>query len=182
MLRYIIWLSAVIGLIIILLLLIIPGGKTLPPPKTLASYAPTSAVAKLTIDGPINADSQHQSIDISVSSSQVVYRQVNGYDSDVVKQETFTNTQSAYYNFLRAIALAGYKEGNTEVSASNPTGYCSSGDRYIYKLTENGSNIINFWSTSCGGPKTYDGDVDITLSLFEAQVPGYYNLTSGVRI
>ena len=177
MLRYFIWLLAVIGLIIILIILIIPGGKKVGVPRVLDSYASTNAVAKLTINGPITAEINYQSLSISVEQNQVIYQEYAGYNNKVIQTIAFPSNESAYYNFLRAIDIAGFNKGNTNPDAQNSVGYCAFGQRYLLQLTQNGNNIINFWSTNCGSLGTFGGDLGFTMALFQAQVPEYSKLS-----
>jgi len=178
MLRYFVWLLAVIGLIIILLILIIPGGKKLGAPRVLDSYATTNAVTKLTIVGPINAEVNHQSLSISVEQNQVIYQEYAGYNNNVIQTITFPSNQTAYYSFLRALDIAGFNKGNSNPAAQNSVGYCALGQRYIFQLTQNGNNIINYWSTNCGNLGTYGGNQGLTMALFQAQVPDYNKLAA----
>ncbi|HUA13184.1 MAG TPA: hypothetical protein VL989_01660 [Candidatus Sulfotelmatobacter sp.] len=182
MFRYLIWLITVFALLVILIILLIPGGKKTQAPKTLESYSSTNAVAVMTIDGPVNADVIHQSIEIDVMQNQVVYKQIDGYNGKIAQQITYPNTEASYYAFLRSLDIAGYEKGNTNPNAANPVGYCSLGDRYIFNLNQNGSNLIHFWATSCGSPKTYAGDLSLTLSLFKAQIPDYDTVAANTNI
>src|SRR4051794_17087216 len=106
--RYFIGFLITIGLIIVLILMLFGGGddksKLPKSTKTLDSYASSSAEAQLTIDGPVNADSIHNRIRISVARDQVTYTQLEGYEGDVVKTTHYDNNEAAYSYFLRALA------------------------------------------------------------------------------
>lgn len=178
--RYLIWISAIIGLLIVLIFLLTPNNSGKVPPKTLVSFASSNAVARLTIDGPENSEQQHQSISISVSNQSVTFQQMSGYEDQVVNLQTYTNNQASYNVFLHAIALAGFTRGNTSSSDSDESGYCPLGDRYIVDFSQNGNELERFWTTSCGGQGTYGGNIDSTLALFKAQVPDYTKLVEYV--
>jgi hypothetical protein len=187
--RYYIGFLLAIGLGIILILLLFSGGgkshktKQLPPPKSLilTSLASTDAAVSVTIDGPINAVSLHQGIQISVSSFEANIEEFNGYDQEVVKSESFANTQSAYYAFLSALSIANFTAGNKSQALSNDTGRCPTGARYDYRITQNGQSLEHFWSTSCG-TATFMGRIGLTNQLFRAQIPGYGKFTRGINI
>lgn len=185
MMRYFIGFIATIGLIIILILLIFHGGsnkaKVPTTAKTLDSYANTNAEAQLTIDGPINAPQNHQQIQISVGQDETTFEQLQGYNGSVVNLQSFTNTEASYSAFLHALTVAGFTDGNTSSSLGDDQGYCPLGSRYIFQLTQNGNNIERFWATNCGNPKTYLGNLNLTLALFQAQVPGYNTLTQNIQ-
>ena len=184
MLRYFVGFLITIGLIIILIIMIFGGGgsksKVPTTTRTLNSYANTDAQAQLIIDGPINAAQNHIEVQITVGQDSTTFQQLQGYDGSVVRQQTFTNSQAGYAVFLHALTLAGFTKGNTAVS-SDERGYCPLGDRYIFKFSQEDRTIERFWATSCGNPKTYLGNVSLTLSLFQAQVPGYIALTDGLQ-
>ena len=184
--RYFIGFVVTIGLIILLIVLLFGGGggnKVPNSSKPLTSYATTDAVAKLTIDGPINNQQQHQQVQISVDNTQVLYEQLQGYDGSVVAQKTYGSSQNAYYNFLAALGVsAGFTKGNTSSALSDERGYCPSGDRYVLELTQDGKDVERFWATNCGGTKTYGGSLNLTLSLFKAQVPDYNTLIQSLSL
>lgn len=181
--RYIFGLLVTLGLIILLIVLLVGGGgkpKVPATSKTLDSYATTNAETRLTIDGPINAQSLHNQIRITVDRDNVTYEQVQGYNGNVTNMQRFDNTENAYANFLSALARAGFTKGNPDKALADERGYCSAGDRYIFELRQDEKNIERFWATSCGNPKTYAGNANVTVELFKAQVPGYPDLTQNI--
>jgi hypothetical protein len=192
--KYFIGFLVTIGLIIVLILLLFSGGNggsdnskpTSGKPKNtdeLAAYASTNAVARLTIDGPIIANQNHQAVQITVDQNDVTYSQVQGYEGTVVNQQDFKNNQNAYSNFLYALGRAGFLKGNDDKTLANEKGYCPTGNRYVFELIQNGKDIQRYWGTSCGGNnKTYLGSLNLTITLFQVQVPGYRTLTQSLNI
>jgi len=182
--RYIVGFLIMLGLVILLIILLFSGGSKPKPPtaKTLDTYAGTNAQAILTIDGPINGASLHNQVRITVDRDNVVYEQIKGYDGDVVKMQSFSSTQNAYTSFLFALAHAGFTRGSLDKTLKNESGYCPFGDRYIFEVNQDAKTIERFWATSCGKPKSYLGNVAATLSLFQAQVPGYNDLTGDLDL
>lgn len=180
--RYYIGLLISLGLIILIIfLLFFSPSKNVPTTsKPLVDYANTGSQVRLTIDGPINADQDHQEVQITVNQNIVTYAQLQGYDGSVANEQQFVNSESAYTVFLHALALAGFTEGNTSSALSDERGYCALGDRYIFELIEGGQDLERFWATDCGGTKTYEGNLALTLSLFEAQVPNYQTLVEHI--
>ena len=181
--RYIFGLLVVLGLLILLIVLLVGGGgkpKVPATSKTLDSYATTNAETRLTIDGSVNAQSIHNQIRITVDRNNVTYEQVQGYNGNVIKMQRFDNTENAYANFLSALTHAGFTKGNADKALADERGYCSTGDRYIFELSQNDKNIERFWATNCGNPKTYGGNANLTVELFKAQVPGYSDLTQSI--
>lgn len=174
--RYFIGFLVTVGLIIILILLLFGGGDKAKLPKstkTLDSYASSNAEARLTIDGPVNADVIHQQIQINVAQNEVTYKQIRGYEGTVTKTTRYENNRSAYATFLRALALAGFTKGSLDAQLKDERGYCPLGSRYIFEFIQGDKKIERFWATSCGNPKTYLGSFRLTTQLFEAQVPNF---------
>lgn len=185
--RYYIGFLVAVGLLITLIFLLFHGGGKSAVPTTakpLYSYANTGSEVRLTIDGPVNANQNHQQVQITVNSNVVTFDQIQGYDGNVVNQQQFVNSQNAYTVFLHALAIAGYTEGNTSSALSNEQGHCALGSRYIFELIEGGNDLERFWATSCAAAlaQSYEGNVGLTLTLFEAQVPGYPALTQNLNI
>jgi hypothetical protein len=180
--RYFLAFLVLVALIFVLILLFFGGGKSKAPltPKTLDSYATTDAEVQLTIDGPINANQNHQGVHITVSRDDVTFEQLQGYDGDAVNTQIFANTESAYTNFLLALAHAGFTKGNNDPNARDERGFCPEGERYVFELTQDNKDIERYWSTSCGAPQTYQGAVGLTLDLFKAQVPNFIGLTQNI--
>lgn len=193
--RYFIGFLISIGLIIILIVLLLTGGggdsdRPAQPeeptrPKTvsqLAEFATTNAVVRLTINGPINSDQEHQAVRITVGQNDTVYEQINGYQGTVASQQTFVSNSDAYSNFLYAIGRAGFLRGDDSKALANEKGYCPLGQRYVFELIDGSERLLRYWATSCrSAPKTYHGNVNLTNGLFENQVPGYNDLTADLE-
>ncbi|MDL2341529.1 MAG: hypothetical protein QFB87_00415 [Patescibacteria group bacterium] len=178
--KYLIGFFVTVGLIILLIVLLVSGGdtKTKVPnsSKSLDSYASSAATARLTIDGPVSAPQNHYATRITVGRDSTTYEELQGYDGNVIKTQTYPNTQTSYTSFLRAIELAGFTKGDTAASLKNDRGYCALGSRYIFEFVDSGKQLERFWSTSCAGPKSFQGKTNLTLSLFKKQVPDYNKL------
>ena len=183
--KYFIGFLVTLGLIIILILLLLRGGGKPKAPvvqKTLDSYASTSAEVRLTIDGPVNANSQHNQVRVTVDNNEVTFEQIQGYSGDVVKTQGYANTQDAYLVLLRSLTLAGFNKGSNTSALKDDRGYCPLGDRYIVEIIQNNQDIERYWTSNCGSPKTFLGNINLTLSLFDAQVPDYQSLVSNIAL
>jgi hypothetical protein len=183
--KYFVGFLVTLGLIIILIFLLFRGGGKPKAPlvhKTLDSYASTSTEMRFTIDGPVNADSQHNQVQITVSNSDVTFEQLQGYNGNVVSTQTYVNNQNSYIVFLRALTLAGFTKGSNTPALTDERGYCPLGDRYVVEVIQNDQDIEHYWATNCSGPKTYLGDINLTADLFKAQVPNYQGLVNNISL
>lgn len=183
--RYFIGFVATIGLIILLIILLFSGGGKSKLPathKALDSYATTDATVSMTIDGPINADQNHNQIQVVVSNSNATFEQIKGYQGNVVNLQNYANNVDAFTNFLFALERIGFTNGNNSSALKDERGYCPLGDRYIFELQQDGQTLERYWVTSCGGTKTYLGSLDTTSQLFQNQIPNYGNLAQNANL
>jgi hypothetical protein len=182
--RYLIGFFITIGLIILLIIMLVTGGNKNQVPNTskpLVDYANTNAQVSMVIDGPVNSDTEHQAVRITVDQDNVTYEVLKGYDGNVSEMKRFANTQSGYDVFLHALAHAGFTRGNTDTKLADEKGYCPLSNRFVFELNQDSDSIERFWAASCG-PKTYMGNLALTIALFKNQVPGYDNLSSNLNL
>lgn len=180
-----------IGLIVIVLILIFRAFASLGTTNrsdvdrsqaNLASQADNDSTMRFTTQGRINSEEEHRQIVISVSRSQVQMQVMSGYQNNVIDSATFANNEAAYGNFLRALDLAGFTNGNDSEELRDERGYCPRGQRFVLEAHGEGLDT-RFWSTSCSNTtRTSRADVNTVRDLFRAQVPDYSNRVSGVQL
>jgi|SRR5579864_4120891 len=181
--RYFIGFLIVIGLIVLVFVLFATGGSKTPPKTTtsLATYASTATVTKLTIDGPVEADQTHRQVQITVGQDESTIDIVQGYQDTVLNHASYVNNQDSYNVFLHALDLAGFSKKRS-TSNTDERGVCPLGDRYIYEIINGATDIQRTWSTSCGGEGTFGGTPSVIITLFRRQIPDYDKLTTNVDI
>jgi hypothetical protein len=184
--RYIIGFLITIGLIILLIVSLAGGGnngkqKVPSSQKPLDSYASTSALVRMTIDGPINAQQKHDQIRITVGKDSATYEHLNGYDGSVKEAHTYPNTEAAYDNFLHALSVVGFTNGDNAPALRDERGQCPLENRYIYELIQGNADVFRYWTSDCNKPRTYNGLQTTTRTLFEQQIPDYDKLTSNAN-
>jgi hypothetical protein len=185
--RYIIGFLITIGLIILLVVSLVGGGnngkqKVPETSKPLESYSNTDVLARLTIGGPITAPQNYDEIRITVGKASTTYEHIVGFDGAVKESRSYPMTPNAYNNFLHALSVVGFTQGNTSSDLRDERGQCPQENRYVYELIDGSSDIVRFWSTDCGKPSTYQGAPQATNDLFRAQVPDYGNLTENISM
>ena len=183
-----------LGLVILLMFVVIfliinhgsdggDKGKVAETKKELTSYVNDSDVTVTqSIVGPIRAIQNHNQMEINVTNSSVTANRINGYDGNVVGSLNYPMTNASFSEFLNALNRAGFTSGITDEKLQDDQGFCPTGNRYIYTVREGSKIVQRFWATSCGGTKTYEGNLSLTINLFHAQVPDYSNLMSGSGI
>jgi hypothetical protein len=179
--RYLIGLVIFILLIIFLIIKLLTGGSKPNLPPSLVSYADTATTVRYTIDNPVQAPETHNDIIIEVGSSSTDIRIMKGYDNEVVKEESFPMSTSAYATFLLSLQhSAGYTLGNTDPQLQDERGYCATGNRFSYDIIGgDGHRIQHLWSTSCKD-KTFHGLPGVVRDLFTAQVPNFDDYTADI--
>ena len=183
--RYIVGFFITIGLIILILVLLFRGGDSpvapVKKPLSLPDYTYTGAVARMIVDGPVVGDQKHNEIQIDVSQDSVTMNVYQGYQQTLLRSQTYSNNTTAWAVFLRSLQRAGYTLGDTSSALRDERGYCPVGTRSIYSLTNNGSDVMRFWRTSCG-QGTAKGQTATFRYLFQKQVPDYSKLVAGINV
>lgn len=184
-LRFLIGLGLSIVLIVILFIFIFTHHSSpQPSQRALASYSsdPTAQVALL-IDGPVNAESEHNQVQIVISNSDATINVFSGYNDKVVNTKNYYLSEAGYNVFLRSLEYAGFMKGTNDPALANASGYCPTGDRYIFSFNDAGQQKWRYWQDSCGGdPHTFDGNFNLTMQLFEAEIPSYSDITGNLNI
>ncbi len=179
--RYLIGILAFLGLAIVLMVLLLTGGHKSPTthsiPPTLQSYANTDAYVQLFIDGPIVAPVNHNALSITVSQYNASFALYQGYQGNVINYKIYNNDENSFRNFLATLYYAGFMDGR-KVQYSSNIGLCPKGDKYDLYLNYDGQTIEHYWTTSCSDiTSSFAGNMELTLTLFNDQIPNLQSLT-----
>lgn len=173
----------VVVLIIVLFVKLLTGGKSQPLHQVdVGKYANTSATATLTIDAFTNIDQEHHVVKISVSNTQNVIDVMKGYQGSILTSQTYPNNPTAFGVFLQTMKLLNFSRGKS-VNVDY-RGYCPTGDRYTYEFSDGSTQLFSYWSTSCGGQGSFEGNAGAVRQQFERQIPSaaFSRLTAGTSI
>jgi hypothetical protein len=187
--RYFLGFLAAVGLIILVFILVLrgfSGDSSVKKSNPLSDYAGTDALVRMTVDGPIISDQQHQAYRITIGRSETRIETLQGYEYDSIDTKTYENNQQGFTNFLRALDLAGYTRGlpKADRQTQDERGVCATGNRFIFEIINGTSEIQRFWSTSCGKGGTFKGNAAQVKQLFDRQVPvpDFPRMTSRLRV
>jgi hypothetical protein len=187
--KYFFGFLASIGLIILVFILILRGFGGKPQgqqPDPLTDYANSDALVRMTVDGPIVSDQQHQAYRITVGRSETRIETLQGYEYDAIDTKTYNNNQEGFTNFLRAIEFAGFAKGVKDVDnqQQDERGVCATGNRFVFEIIDGTSQVQRYWSTSCGNNGTFKGKTEQVKRLFDRQVPSpdFTQLTGHLRL
>jgi hypothetical protein len=129
---------------------------------------------RLTVRGPIVADKNFSTYQVSVSPSSRAYTLYDGYLGNVKENKSFSNNMKAYEEFVYALDKANItKPGKyTEEQASDLRGICATGPVYEFEFLDGGSVKKSYWTSTCkGSPGTLGASVAQLMNLFAAQMP-----------
>lgn len=171
--RYFLGILVTIGLIILVFVLIFGGSKPkVQAPPDLTTYANTDVAVQMTVDSFVSNPQTHRQVQVAVDKNSIILSTFKGYEGQVIKTKTYSNDSTSYGVFLRALDKAGYNKGNNASSLKDDRGVCPLGERYIFEVVENGSDIQRYWSSSCG-KGNFLGSTNLVLNLFQNQAPDY---------
>jgi hypothetical protein len=134
-----------------------------------------------TVRGPIVADENFRSYQITISASSRNYTVYSGYLKSVISTNSYENNDRAYDEFVHALINADIT--NTR-SASNDDlrGVCATGGIAYEFETLNGSDVDqSLWSSTCSQSKgTMAADALKIHALFVNQIPDFKPLFTSV--
>lgn len=133
---------------------------------------------RMTIRGPIVANEDFRSYQVTVSPSTRTYTVYKGYLDSVDSTKSYDNNTAAYTQFVYALDKAAMtKEGKyAEKEAGDLRGICATGKVYQYEILNADTAINTFWTSTCkGSPGTFGASVDQVTNLFVTQIPGLKN-------
>lgn len=153
-----------------------------PAVVNLLDHDKSDSAVKVTTQGRLVGEEQRRSVRITVTQSQRTIDVIQGYEGNVIKSETFSNTPAAYSTFIRALNTSGFtryrKGANTDERGS-----CPQENRYIYEINKGGQQIQRLWSSSCGSADgSFAGSGSRVRDLFQHQIPEYDKFTSDVHL
>lgn len=128
---------------------------------------------RMIVRGPIIADEEFHSYRIEVSPIARRMTTYRGYQDQVIENKRFSNSTTAYSEFVHALARAEYTKSVelTEEQDDN-RGICSDGRLYTFEILQAQSVVKTLWTSSCRNVQgSFRGDAPHIRSLFLKQIP-----------
>jgi hypothetical protein len=149
-----------------------------------------SRSVQLTVRGPIVADENFRSYQITVSPSSRDISTYRGYLESIDKSKTLDNNSDAYEQFVYALDKANMMKGvEAEDDEDNDLrGICATGYVYEYSVLQDKEIVKHLWTSTCDGSKgTLRASTSQLNNLFFAQIPGAsdiapFKASSGLRL
>lgn len=150
--------------------------------ETTAYDVNSAATARLTVDGPVVANQEHQSYVIEVNENIVSMKVYKSYGQTLISEKSYQNTEEAYQTFLSALDKLGVtgRQKNTDTDDDYAEqGVCATGKRYILELDSD----VRRWSTSCSSKQgTATASMKSVRTLFNKQIVDYRELVRGTGL
>ena len=157
------------------------AGKVSVQDLSLTKYIDKGTVV-YTSQGEIVGNEDYKELRVSVNATERKVQILSGYDEQVVREQSFPNTQAAFSNFMYSLANAGFSRERSS-NKPDPRGVCPLGIRYIYQLHADNKEVVDLWTTSCGTKDTtFGGDQSTVRALFENQIPGFNGFVAGTPL
>lgn len=140
--------------------------------RLVTKISPSRSV-RMTVYGPIVANEDRESYEITISSSTRRFAAYTGYAQTQVASSEYGNTESGYQELVYALSRAGFdKERVLNEAENDDRGTCATGRRYVYELFDNGDQIKRAWTTSCNSARgSFAGNNEMVRALFAKQIP-----------
>ena len=143
--------------------------------RRLVTNVTTGRSVRMTVYGPIVADEDRESYEITVTTSNRRFAAYKGYTQSQVASSDYDNTYEGYQQFVYALSRVGFdKERALGDVENDDRGACATGKKYVYELFDNGDQIKRVWTTTCSGSRgSFARASDAVKSLFIKQIPDF---------
>ena len=164
------------------------GQSTAPSQTTTSQDALVNTAAnhsvRMTVRGPIVADEDYKSYQITVTPSSRVLTFYSGYLNNQTNQVALDNNIPAYREFVYALSRANLVKG-TQLSgdANDVRGICATGRLYQFEVLTANKAVTTLWTSTCKGSSgSLDASVTQLTSLFTNQISNARLLVSRIGL
>lgn len=128
---------------------------------------------RMTVRGPIVADEQFRSYQITVTPTSRQMTSYSGYVEAPIQTKQYSNNVQAYEQFVHALDKANMMNGQAfEGEKDDTRGICATGNVYEFEVLRAGSSVKRLWTSTCkGSPGSFKASVDQVERLFFEQIP-----------
>lgn len=151
--------------------------------QTLLNTSLSHAV-RMTVRGPIVADEDFRSYQITVSPTSRSLVTYSGYLDQVIDSKQLGNNTEAYTQFVYALNRANMIDGTVLTGDKDDMrGVCATGQVYMFETLDNGTTAKDLWTSTCSGSKgSFKASVPQVQSLFLQQIPDNGTLLGSIGL
>jgi len=129
-----------------------------------------SRSVRMTVRGPIVADENFRTSQITVSPTIRNISVYSGYLEDKIDAKDYSNNVPGYTEFVYALNKAEFISG--EPDSNDIRGICAPGYVYSFDVMKDNDVVGSRWTSSCGGSKgTLTAYLPQIKALFDGQIP-----------
>ncbi len=127
----------------------------------------------MTVRGPIVADEEFHSFNITISPTSRTLTTYSGYLDRIVDRVRLGNNVAAYEQFVYALDRANLAKGTEPAGPKNDVrGICATGRLYEYDILEDNQSVKWLWTSTCRGSQgSLQASADQLGELFYNQIP-----------
>ena len=139
---------------------------------------------QMTVRGPIVANEQFHSFQITIDPSSRNMTTYQGYLEQPINAKAYDNNPKAYEQFVYALDKANFMTGDELTGDKNDTrGICATGLVYEFSVMNGDSTVKRLWTSTCkGSPGSLKASVSQVGDLFKAQIPDESSLVRGLDL
>ena len=139
---------------------------------------------RLTVRGPIVANENFRSYQITISPESREITTFRGYLDEIIDTKKFDNNVRAYEELVHALDKRRMMDGRALTEEQNDLrGICASGQIYQFDTLVNGETVRSLWTSDCDGSKgSATANVSEVIDMFLNQIPEGRKIVSGVGL
>jgi hypothetical protein len=165
------------------------GGNTATPAQidtseqTLLNTSVTHAV-RMTVRGPIVADENFRSYQITISPTSRSLVTYSGYLDQLIDSKQLSNNTEAYTQLVYALNRANMVDGAALTGTQDDMrGVCATGNVYMFETLDSGNSVKDLWTSTCSGSKgSFKANVPQVQNLFLQQIPDSSDLLNVIGL
>lgn len=144
----------------------------------------SSRSVRMTVRGPIVADENFRSYQLTVSNSSRTLTTYSGYLAKPIASKQLSNNTVGYDEFVHALDKTNLAKGEAFSGEKDDTrGICASGKVYEFEILDGSSVVKRLWTSTCkGSPGSLKASVKQLEVLFLEQVPDRKELLKTVDL
>ncbi len=179
---------AIAGLVGLARLLFTGGSTSKAPDVNIAQQAllTTNSGSSVTMNvrGPIVAEENFRSFQITVSPSSRDVKTFTGYLDQVIDQESLPNNTAAYTEFVYALDRAKLAAGKQlDGDANDIRGICATGRVTQFIIKKDNEPVQTLWTSTCNGSRgSLKANAEQLSQLFTRQIPNAPNYISKISL
>ena len=137
---------------------------------------------RYTVRGPIVADENFRSYQITIGPSGRTMTVYKGYLGEVLESRSFGNSTRAYDEFVHALDKANVSN-TREAKNEDIRGVCATqGRAYTFEVIDSGKSKASIWTSTCKDSQgSMAADISQIHALFSNQIPEFKPVFDSVQ-